>query len=244
MRTRKPFYIPSLFTNRIVFKGLLMADQISRFYRDLTDPDMVTYFAMVHSRFSTNTLGSWKLAHPYRLLQHNGEINTIRGKPETGWSHAMAMFSSPLFGDDMQKLFPLITPYQSDTACIDNALEILLATGRSLPHCMMMLVPEAWGDHVDIAPEKQDFYEYHSALMEPWDGPALLTFTDGVRVGAILDRNGLRPFRYLVTKDDVLVMASETGVLDVPTEDVLFKGSVAARPHVLSGPRPGSNHRR
>ncbi len=216
------FYIPSLFTNRIVFKGLLMADQISRFYQDLTDPDMLTYFAMVHSRFSTNTLGSWKLAHPYRLLQHNGEINTIRGN--LNWMVArQAMFSSPLFGDDMQKLFPLITPYQSDTACIDNALEILLATGRSLPHCMMMLVPEAWGDHVDIAPEKQDFYEYHSALMEPWDGPALLSFTDGVRVGAILDRNGLRPFRYLVTKDDVLVMASETGVLDVPPEDVLFK---------------------
>ena len=216
------FYIPSLFTNRIVFKGLLMADQISRFYQDLTDPDMTTYFAMVHSRFSTNTLGSWKLAHPYRLLQHNGEINTIRGN--LNWMVArQAMFSSPLFGDDMQKLFPLITPYQSDTACIDNALEILLATGRSLPHCMMMLVPEAWGDHVDIAPEKQDFYEYHSALMEPWDGPALLAFTDGVRVGAILDRNGLRPFRYLVTKDDVLVMASETGVLDVPPEDILFK---------------------
>ena len=216
------FYIPSLFTNRIVFKGLLMADQISRFYQDLTDPDMVTYFAMVHSRFSTNTLGSWKLAHPYRLLLHNGEINTLRGN--LNWMVArQAMFSSPLFGDDMQKLFPLITPYQSDTACIDNALEILLATGRSLPHCMMMLVPEAWGDHVDIAPEKQDFYEYHSALMEPWDGPALLSFTDGVRVGAILDRNGLRPFRYLVTKDDVLVMASETGVLDVPPEDVLFK---------------------
>ena len=216
------FYIPSLFTNRIVFKGLLMADQISSFYRDLMDPDMVAYFAMVHSRFSTNTLGSWKLAHPYRFLLHNGEINTLRGN--LNWMVArQAMFSSPLFGDDIRKLFPIIAPEQSDTACIDNALELLLATGRSLPHCMMMLVPEAWGDHVDIDPEKLDFYEYHSALMEPWDGPALLSFTDGVRVGAILDRNGLRPFRYFVTKDDVLVMASEAGVLDVPPEDILFK---------------------
>jgi glutamate synthase (ferredoxin) len=162
------------------------------------------------------------LAHPYRFLLHNGEINTLRGN--LNWMVArQAMFSSPLFGDDIRKLFPIIAPEQSDTACIDNALELLLATGRSLPHCMMMLVPEAWGDHVDIDPEKLDFYEYHSALMEPWDGPALLSFTDGVRVGAILDRNGLRPFRYFVTKNDVLVMASEAGVLDVPPEDILFK---------------------
>ena len=216
------FYIPSLFTNRIVYKGLLMADQIEGFYRDLADEDIVTCFAMVHSRFSTNTLGSWKLAHPYRFLLHNGEINTLRGN--VNWMVArQAMFSSPLFGDDMAKLFPIINPRQSDTACIDNALELLLATGRSLPHCMMMLVPEAWGDHIEMSPEKRDFYEYHSSLMEPWDGPALLAFTDGVRVGAMLDRNGLRPFRYLVTRDDVLVMASEAGVLDVPPEDVLFK---------------------
>ena len=216
------FYVASLFTNRIVYKGLLLAHQIPGFYRDLDDPDMVSYFAMVHSRFSTNTLGSWKLAHPYRFLLHNGEINTLRGNQN--WMVArQAMFSSPLFGDDMEKLFPIIASGQSDTACIDNALELLLATGRSLPHCMMMLVPEAWGEHIEIDPEKKDFYEYHSCLMEPWDGPALLAFTDGVRVGAILDRNGLRPFRYLVTKDDLLVMASEAGVLDVPPEDVLFK---------------------
>ena len=217
------FYIPSLFTNRIVYKGLLMADQISSFYLDLQDPDMVTYFAMVHSRFSTNTLGFWKLAHPYRFLLHNGEINTLRGN--INWMAAReAMFSSPLFGDDMKKLFPIIAdPRQSDTASIDNALELLLATGRSLPHCMMMLVPEAWGGHIEMDQAKESFYEYHSCLMEPWDGPALLAFTDGVRVGAILDRNGLRPFRYLVTTDDMLVMASEVGVLDIPPEDILFK---------------------
>ena len=222
MEDADSFYIPSLFTNRIVYKGLLMTDQIAGFYRDLVDEDMVTYFAMVHSRFSTNTLGSWKLAHPYRFLQHNGEINTLRGN--LNWMVArQSMFSSPLFGEDMQKLFPIIGPGQSDTACLDNALELLLATGRELTHCMMMLIPEAWGDRIEMSQEKKDFYEYHSSLMEPWDGPALLAFTDGVRVGAILDRNGLRPFRYLVTKNDVLVMASEVGVLDIPPEDVLFK---------------------
>ena len=232
------FHIPSLFTNRIVYKGLLMADQISGFYRDLADPDMVTYFAMVHSRFSTNTLGSWKLAHPYRFLQHNGEINTLRGN--LNWMVArQSTFSSPLFGDDMQKLFPIITPDQSDTACLDNALELLLATGRSLPHCMMMLIPEAWGDHIDMNPGKRDFYEYHSCLMEPWDGPALLAFTDGVRVGAILDRNGLRPFRYLVTTDNLLVMASEVGVLDVPPEDILFKARLQPGRMFLVDPSQG-----
>ena len=232
------FYVASLFTNRIVYKGLLMADQISGFYRDLTDPDMSTYFAMVHSRFSTNTLGSWKLAHPYRFLEHNGEINTLRGN--LNWMVArQAMFSSPMFGDDMEKLFPIIPPWQSDTACIDNALELLLSTGRSLPHCMMMLVPEAWGDHVEISQEKKDFYEYHSSLMEPWDGPALLVFTDGVKVGAILDRNGLRPFRYLVTRDNMLVMASEVGVLDVPPEDVLFKARLQPGRMFLVDPSQG-----
>ena len=232
------FYVSSLFTNRIVYKGLLMADQISDFYRDLTDPEVVTYFAMVHSRFSTNTLGSWRLAHPYRFLCHNGEINTLRGN--LNWMVArQAMFSSPQFGDDMQKLFPIIAPGQSDTACIDNAVELLLATGRSLSHSMMMLVPEAWGDHVEMDPEKRDFYEYHSCLMEPWDGPALLVVTDGVRIVAILDRNGLRPFRYLVTRDDVLVMASEAGVLDVPAKDVLFKSRLQPGRMFLVDPSQG-----
>ena len=232
------FYIPSLFTNRIVYKGLLMADQITGFYRDLADPDMVTSFVLVHSRFSTNTLGSWRLAHPYRLVCHNGEINTLRGN--LNWMVArQAMFSSPLFGDDMQKLFPIIPGGQSDTACLDNALELLLSTGRSLPHCMMMLIPEAWGEHVDMPKEKRDFYEYHSCLMEPWDGPALLAFTDGVRIGAILDRNGLRPFRYLVTKDGTLVMASEVGVIDIPPEDVLFKARLQPGRMFLVDPSQG-----
>ena len=232
------FYIASLFTNRVVYKGLLMADQITSFYRDLTDPNIVTSFAMVHSRFSTNTLGSWKLAHPYRFICHNGEINTLRGN--MNWMVArQAEFSSPLFGDDLQKLFPIIGQGQSDTACLDNALELLLATGRSLPHCMMMLVPEAWGDHVDMPSEKKSFYEYHSCLMEPWDGPALLAYTDGVRIGAILDRNGLRPFRYLVTRDDLLVMASEVGVLDIPPEEIRFKGRLQPGRMFLVDPTQG-----
>ena len=216
------FYIPSLSANRIVYKGLLMAHQIKGFYRELADETMVSSFAMVHSRFSTNTLGSWRLAHPYRFLQHNGEINTLRGN--INWMAAReGLLASEAFGDDLPKLFPIIQPGQSDTACIDNALELLLHTGRSLPHAMLMLIPEACGSMVDMPQEKRYFYEYYSSLMEPWDGPALIAFTDGTRVGAILDRNGLRPFRYLVTKDDLLVMASETGVLEVPPEDVLFR---------------------
>ncbi len=232
------FYVCSLYTTRIVYKGLLMANQVSGFYRDLNDPELESSFCLVHSRFSTNTLGSWKLAHPYRLLAHNGEINTLRGN--INWMVAReAAFSSPLFGDDMQKLSPVITPGQSDTASIDNALELLLATGRSLPHGMMMLVPEAWGEGVDMYPEKRAFYYYHSSLMEPWDGPALLVFTDGVRIGAILDRNGLRPFRYLVTKDDTLVMASEVGVLDIPPEDVMFKARLQPGRMFLVDPSQG-----
>ena len=238
MADAEAFYISSLFTSRIVYKGLLMADQITSFYRDLTDPDVVTCLALVHSRFSTNTLGSWKLAHPYRFVAHNGEINTLRGN--VNWMVArQAMFSSPLFGSDMQKLFPVITAGQSDTACMDNALQLLLSTGRSLAHCMMMLIPEAWGRHIEMSPEKRDFYEYHSSFMEPWDGPALLAFTDGVRLGAILDRNGLRPFRYLVTKDDLLVMASEVGVLDIPPEDIRFKARLQPGQMFLVDPSQG-----
>ena len=216
------FYICSLSSNRIVYKGLILAHQIERFYNDLSDELMVTSFAMVHSRFGTNTLGSWKLAHPYRFAIHNGEINTLRGN--INWMAArQAAFSSPLLSDEVKKLVPVFTSGQSDTATLDNALELLLATGRSLPHSLMMLIPEAWADHIPMDQTKKDFYEYHSCLMEPWDGPALVIATDGTRVCAILDRNGLRPCRYLVTSDDTLVMASETGVLDVPPEKVLFK---------------------
>jgi glutamate synthase domain-containing protein 2/glutamate synthase domain-containing protein 1/glutamate synthase domain-containing protein 3 len=216
------FYIASLSCNRVVYKGLLLGTQIKGFYPDLSDPAMSSAFAMVHARFSTNTLGSWKLAHPYRLVCHNGEINTVRGN--INWMTArQAMFSSDQFGDDMEKLFPIITPGASDTAAFDNTLELLLATGRSLPHALMMMIPEATGEQVEVSQDKRDFYEYHSSMMEPWDGPALIAATDGTRIGVVLDRNGLRPFRYVVTKSDLLVMASEVGVLDIPPEEIRIK---------------------
>ena len=226
MPDAESFYVPSLSTNRIVYKGLLITEQLERFYLDLTDTAMESAFTLVHARFSTNTLGSWKLAHPYRFLCHNGEINTLRGN--INWMTArQAMFSSEEFGDDLEKLFPIIPSRgQSDTASIDNALELLLHTGRSLPHSLMMLVPEAWSEATVLPQDKRDFYEYHSSMMEPWDGPALLACSDGNDVAVILDRNGLRPFRYLVTKDQLLVMASEVGVLDVPPENVAYKGRI------------------
>ncbi|MCH8298543.1 MAG: glutamate synthase subunit alpha, partial [Chloroflexi bacterium] len=217
------FYICSMSCNTIVYKGLLMAHQIAEFYLDLKDQDLVSAFALVHSRFSTNTLGSWRLAHPYRLLAHNGEINTLRGN--LNWMHAReAQFQSPLFGDDMAKIAPVMTPGDSDTASLDNALELLQMTGRDLDHALLLLIPEAWEQHETMSQEKKDFYEYQSCLMEPWDGPAMIVATDGSSICALLDRNGLRPFRYLVTNDDKLVMGSETGVLDVPPAEVKYKG--------------------
>ena len=219
------FYVCSLSSNRVVYKGLIMAHQLEHFYHDLGDEAFSSAFAMVHSRFSTNTLGSWKLAHPYRLIIHNGEINTLRGN--ANWMAAReAQFESPELGEDVRKLLPIASHGQSDTATLDNALELLLASGRSLPHSMMMLIPEAWGDHIPMDQAKRDFYEYHSSLMEPWDGPALVIGTDGTQVCAVLDRNGLRPCRYLVTTDDLLVMGSETGVLDIPPERVLYKDRI------------------
>ena len=220
---RNDFYISSLSANKIVYKGLIHATQLQHFYHDLADEDVITSFALVHSRFSTNTLGTWRLAHPYRMVIHNGEINTLRGN--INWMTAReGMFESEALDDDMKKLLPIVTKgVQSDTASFDNALELLLATGRSLPHALMMMIPEAWGDHLPMDQAKKDFYEYHSCLMEPWDGPALIIASDGTKVCAVLDRNGLRPCRYLVTTDDLLVMASETGVLEVPPEKVLFK---------------------
>ena len=219
------FYICSLSSKKVVYKGLIMARQLEHFYNDLGDESMVTGFAMVHSRFSTNTLGSWELAHPYRHVIHNGEINTLRGNINS-MAARQAMFSSSVLGDEVSKLVPVIAGAQSDTATLDNALELLLATGRSLPHAMMMLIPEAWGDHIPMDGAKKDFYEYHSCLMEPWDGPALVVSTDGTKVCAILDRNGLRPSRFLVTKDGLLVMASETGVLGIPDDSVLYKSRI------------------
>ncbi len=217
------FYICSMSCNTIVYKGLLMAHQISDFYLDLQDQDLLSAFALVHSRFSTNTLGSWRLAHPYRYLAHNGEINTLRGN--VNWMNAReARFQSPMFGDDMAKISPVTKSGDSDTASLDNALELLQMTGRDLEHSLLMLIPEAWDQHETMSQEKKDFYEYHSSLMEPWDGPAMIVASNGSSICALLDRNGLRPFRYLVTNHDKLVMASEIGVLEVPPADVKFKG--------------------
>ena len=219
---RSDFYIASLSSNTIVYKGLLKTNQLQSFYEDIDDASFTSSFIMVHSRFSTNTLGSWELAHPYRYVIHNGEINTLRGN--INWMNAReSALKSKYFGDEIQYLKPITSANQSDTASFDNVLELLLQSGRSLPHAMLMMMPEAWSEKVEMDKRKKDFYEYHSALIEPWDGPALIIGTDGKKVCAILDRNGLRPCRYLVTKDNLLVMGSESGVLDVPDKDVLYK---------------------
>ncbi len=220
------FYVPSLSSRTIVYKGLLLAPQITHFYKELSDPDVTSGLCLVHQRFSTNTFPSWKLAHPYRYVCHNGEINTLRGN--MNWMHArQSVLASPLFGDDIKKLLPIIQPGGSDSAMLDNAVELLTLAGRSLPHVMSMLVPEAW-DHDPTMPENvKAFYEYHASLMEPWDGPAAVAFTDGRVIGAKLDRNGLRPGRYLVTNDGLVVMASEAGVLPIKPETVRMKGRLA-----------------
>jgi glutamate synthase (NADPH) large chain len=217
------FHIPSLSCRTIVYKGLLLAPQITNFYKELSDPDVTSALCLVHQRFSTNTFPSWQRAHPYRYIAHNGEINTLRGN--VNWMHArQSLLQSPLFGDDIKKLFPIIAPDGSDSANFDNAVELLLQAGRSLPHAMAMLIPEAWAGNSHMEPEKRAFYEYHACLMEPWDGPAAIAFTDGRVIGAILDRNGLRPGRYVVTNDDLVIMASEAGVLDIEPEQVKMKG--------------------
>ncbi len=217
------FHVPSLSTRTVVYKGLLISWQIPKFYTDLRDPSVQSALALVHQRFSTNTLPSWDRAHPYRFLAHNGEINTLRGNEN--WMHAREKnFVSPLFGEDIEKIVPIINPRGSDSAKFDNALELLTFTGRSIAHAVMMMIPEAWQGHESMSETKRAFYEYHSCLMEPWDGPASIAFTDGVRIGAVLDRNGLRPSRYVVTKDGLVVMASEVGVLDIPPDRIEAKG--------------------
>ena len=218
----REFYLCSFSGRTVVYKGLLMAHQIESFYPDLADPDMVSAFGLVHSRFSTNTLGSWKLAHPYRFAAHNGEINTVRGN--RNWMAARERtLQSWLLGDDVTHIAPACEPDSSDTASLDNALELLWMGGRPLEHAMAMLIPAAWYGHESMPEDVKAFYEYHGGLMEPWDGPALVAFTDGLSLGAVLDRNGLRPFRYTVTKDGLLVMASETGVLDIDPDRVAYK---------------------
>ena len=216
------FYVASLSSNTIVYKGMLIADQVEQMFPDLVDPAVESALALVHQRFSTNTFPSWPLAHPYRYVAHNGEINTLRGN--INWMRAReALCQSEEFGDDLQKVFPVIREGQSDTATFDNVLEFLVMTGRPIAHAVMMMIPEPWSNHESMDPARKAFYEYHSTLMEPWDGPASIAFTDGSVVGAVLDRNGLRPSRYYVTKDDMVIMASEVGVLDVDPENVLVK---------------------
>ncbi|MBS0644149.1 MAG: glutamate synthase large subunit, partial [Proteobacteria bacterium] len=215
-------YMPSFSTRTIVYKGLLLANQVGSFYCDLRNPLTVSALALVHQRFSTNTFPSWKLAHPYRFLAHNGEINTVRGNVNWMYARRRSM-ESDLIGPDLNKMWPIIPHGQSDTACIDNALEILVAGGYSLAHAMMMLIPEAWAQDPLMDPDRRAFYEYYAALMEPWDGPAAIAFTDGRQIGATLDRNGLRPARYVVTEDDHVILASESGVLPVPEEKILKK---------------------
>jgi glutamate synthase (NADPH) large chain len=215
-------YMPSFSTRTVVYKGLLLAPQVESFYTDLKNPLCESALCLVHQRFSTNTFPSWRLAHPYRFIAHNGEINTVRGN--VNWMYARRrMMESDLIGADLDKMWPIIPHGQSDTACVDNALELLIAGGYSLSHAMMMLIPEAWAGNPLMDAKRKAFYEYHAALMEPWDGPASIAFTDGRQIGATLDRNGLRPARFLVTTDDKVVMASESGVLPIPEDKIARK---------------------
>jgi glutamate synthase (ferredoxin) len=223
MEGKRFFYVPSLSSKTIIYKGMLSADQIEPMFPDLTDPDFESALALVHQRFSTNTFPSWPLAHPYRFIAHNGEINTLRGN--INWMRAReALCRSEVMGDDLQKVLPVIREGGSDSAIFDNVLEFLVMNGRSLPHAILMMIPEPWNGHEGMRPDRRAFYEYHSSLMEPWDGPASIAFTDGTVIGAVLDRNGLRPSRYYVTKDDMVIMASEVGVIDVPPEKIKHKG--------------------
>jgi glutamate synthase (NADPH/NADH) large chain len=218
----KEFYVPSMSARTIVYKGMLLANQVGVYYKDLQDPRCESALALIHQRFSTNTFPSWDLAHPFRMVAHNGEINTLRGN--VNWIRArQGAISSPILGKDLDKVWPLIYDGQSDSASFDNALEMLVMSGYSLAHAMMMMIPEAWESHALMDPNRRAFYEYHAAMMEPWDGPASIAFTDGRLIGATLDRNGLRPSRYIVTDDDLVIMGSESGCLPIPEERIVKK---------------------
>ncbi|MBO9357570.1 glutamate synthase subunit alpha [Bordetella petrii] len=218
----KEYFVPSASVRTVVYKGLLLADQVGRYYRDLADPRTVSAVALVHQRFSTNTFPAWPLAHPYRMIAHNGEINTVKGN--FNWLRAReGMMQSAVLGDDLKKLYPIVYEGQSDTATFDNCLELLVNSGYSLAHAMMMMIPEAWEQHTEMDQSRRAFYEYHAAMMEPWDGPAAVAFTDGRQIGATLDRNGLRPARYLITDDDMVIMASEAGTLSIPENRIIKK---------------------
>src|SRR5690606_478421 len=216
-------YFPSLSSRTIAYKGMLTTDQLDRFYPDLLDERVASAVAVVHSRFSTNTFPSWPLSHPFRFIAHNGEINTVMGN--RNWMRAReALLESDLIPGDLQRLYPICTPGASDSASFDEVLELLHMGGRSLPHSVLMMIPEAWENHEEMDPARRAFYEFHSSLMEPWDGPACVVFTDGTQVGAVLDRNGLRPSRYWVTDHGLVVLASEVGVLDLDPATVVRKG--------------------
>src|SRR2546423_4267797 len=216
-------YFASFSSRTIVYKGMLTPDQLPRFYQDLRDPELASAIALVHSRFSTNTFPSWRLAHPYRFLCHNGEINTLRGN--LSWMRVReGLMSSSRFGGRLSALLPVCAEDQSDSASLDNVLELLTLAGRPVAHAMSMLIPEAWEGHATMSEERRAFYEYHASLMEPWDGPAAVAFTDGRQVAAMLDRNGLRPARYVVTADDLVVLSSEAGALTIPVENIRAKG--------------------
>jgi len=218
----REYYVPSMSCRTIIYKGLLLADQVGKYYKDLADPRTVSALALVHQRFSTNTFPEWPLAHPYRMVAHNGEINTVKGN--FNWMRAReGVMKSPVLGDDLQKLYPISFEGQSDTATFDNALELLTMSGYPLAQAAMMMIPEAWEQHEKMDPRRRAFYEYHASMIEPWDGPAAMVFTDGKQIGATLDRNGLRPARYIVTDDDLVVMASESGVLPIPENRIVKK---------------------
>ncbi|MCK5678448.1 MAG: glutamate synthase subunit alpha, partial [Flavobacteriaceae bacterium] len=223
LKDSKQFYIPSFSTTTLIYKGLLIPEDIRNYYIDLSDSDLTTRLALVHQRFSTNTSPSWELAQPFRFMCHNGEINTLRGNISRMKAREELM-QSDVFGDDIKKLFPIILKDKSDSASMDMVVELLIMTGRSLPEIMMMMVPEAWEKDMTMSDNKKAFYEYYSCIMEPWDGPASVPFTDGKFIGALLDRNGLRPSRYTITKDNYVIMSSEIGVLNIKPENVIRHG--------------------
>ena len=219
------YYVPSFSCKTVVYKGMLTGDQFASFFPDIMAPDMLSAISMTHTRFATNTFPSWGLAHPFRLIAHNGEINTLRGN--INWMAAREkIMSSPYFENDLKRMLPILMNGQSDSAAFDCVLELLVMSGRSLPHAIMMMIPEAWSKNKTMDPDLKAFYEYHATIMEPWDGPAAVIFTDGDMIGGTLDRNGLRPARYVITKDDRIILSSEVGVLDIHSDNVKQYGKL------------------
>ena len=236
-------YFPSLSARTLVYKGMLTTAQLPAFFSDLTDERLASAIALVHSRFSTNTFPSWPLAHPFRFVAHNGEINTIRGNRNRMRARE-ALLASDLIPGDLTRLYPICDPDGSDSASFDEVLELLHLGGRTLPHAVLMMIPEAWENNATMDPKRRAFYKFHASLMEPWDGPASVTFSDGTLVGAVLDRNGLRPARWWRTTDDRVVLASETGVLDVPPDKVVAKGRLQPGRMFLVDTAAGTDRRR